>query len=371
MSKKIKGCTSLVLSTLGMGASVASQQTANAAWYDFLWYLMPASWWNYLFENSKKTDMVSVVKKLDSSQEKNKTAKVLAEKKSEVNNVDAFSSHGRNEFKNKIGDQNEKCENGNAGKKEKFIVNDETLSAKKTEVVNILNQLDTEVNQRRFADVNRFYGGVLPKGLVLLRDFMLPFFDKNKKFGKCSHLSFASVSVGNKKVRFYRYIGYLNDDTREYDVDESKLKENIFEEISLEDADCVEKVKHLANKISKINDLFLSLYDICKDLEVAPPTSDLEKKVISINLCKNELKRSCFVECKNGPKCCINKIVIDGLKNEKIRVFYSAIGKNDIKEVEYNIVKDEDLQALATIFPRGDVENVDYEKENIKEVVSE
>jgi len=274
-------------------------------------------------------------------------------------------TYAQKEFENKKEEQNEKNKNGNVSEKgkEKFIVDGTAFSAKRTQIINILKQLKAEIDQRKIYDVPRFRDAVLPEGFVFLHDFALPIFDEREEYGKVIHKLFASVSVSNDKVRFYSYIGYLDEDTRELDVDGPKEKEDIFDEISLEDEECIEKVKHLADKINKINSLFLSLYDICESFK-AGKHFDNEGAVITFDFCKNKFRRFCFAESENNHlKCYLSKINLDGLK---IKIFYRAINGKDIKELEYNIVKDDDLQALTKIFSEGSVENIEYEEENMR-----
>ena len=60
MFKDNKKSASLVLTTLSAGMLASPRSEVHAAWYDFLWYLVPTFLWNYLFINTDKDSEILI-----------------------------------------------------------------------------------------------------------------------------------------------------------------------------------------------------------------------------------------------------------------------------------------------------------------------
>jgi|GEM_PF-6598136 len=484
MDKNFKKSTSLVLTTLSTGMLATPQNEVHAwRWYWFLWYLMPTSWYNWLFQeqsekinqnkkekgvgqNFAKMQQSKIYKiendgtetkgggpnrkgdkdvKYDNIDEKinekrkenlplkkgevsgdvllnTKEFKVNEEKEQNIiDKKDYLANSPKNEkiekqikdliykkcskkyldgkersadeiYINEIynalsPDLNEVKENFNksvnisfedvventyGSRIESVIKRKERIGQNRKKAIDILINLQNEVSVNRIGQYSALVNAPLIKEEGTYKDFnfSLNLFSNKEQDGVFCK-KFAKITVKEDRIVVPRFIDKYNMNEVKIlseKISDNSVKVDTFEEILLGEEGAIEKVNALAEKIRKINSLFVNLYKICKKLDVSAEKKNLSA---SFNFVENKSNRIHIAPGENSVGRYVSSITI-GDKTEEIKVFYREI--NEINEInagilEYNLTKSEDINSLAEIFSEKTVErivsvdsSVDYEK---------
>ena len=455
MGEKFKKSMSLVLTALSTSTLATPQSEVHAwHWYDFLWYLMPTSWWNCLFldqnkmiklnkeeEGGKKGNGVSQDvlnagngKKFEDTKQSKKGGKSIIKYEKVSRNVlfNAKDVKAKEEKSQIIIDNNEKkdylanspkdeeiekqikdliykkcskkypdgkersaneiyineiyktlspnlnevkenfnrsvninlenvVENTYGNKIESVIKRKECIGQNREKAIDILIDLQNEVSGNRTGPYSALV--IAPvigeKGTYKDFNFSLNLFSNKEQDGVFCK-KFAKITVKEDRIVVSRFIDKVN--IKEVEILSEKISDNLvkvdtFEEILLGEEGAIEKVNALAEKIRKINSLFVNLYKICKKLDVSAEKKNLSA---SFNFDKNKSNRIHIAPGENSVERYVSSITI-GDKTEEIKVFYREI--NEINEIdagvlEYNLTKSEDINSLAEIFSEETVERI-------------